>query len=271
MKLSVCVLAYNHEKYIRKTLESIFSQKTNFEFEVIIGEDGSKDQTLDVIKQYTKENQPKNLILKERSPNRKIYIDGRPTGIQNGLDTFSEARGQYIAFLEGDDFWTDETKLQKSVDYLDATPKASLCFHDANIYDQKSKSNIHTVPNVDKNVFSFDDMLKGNFIPTCTIVFRNHLINFKEASDLLRHSPMTDWPIYLLLAKHGQLHYFSFLGATYRIHPESYWESQPFMYRIKKTLYAYKLFEMHFADESLKIKKNKLIFLLKSFYHLITS
>lgn len=113
-KLSVVFITYNHEPYLRQSLDGIFMQETDFEFEVVVGEDCSTDNTREILKEYN-ERYPGKMKLLFREKNL-----GRPT--LNVYETAMEAKGEYLAFLEGDDYWTDPRKLQKQVDYLETHP-----------------------------------------------------------------------------------------------------------------------------------------------------
>ena len=116
VKVSVMVLAYNHEKYIRQALESIVMQQTNFEFEVIIGEDMSTDNTRVIIKEF-----------QQRYPEiiKPIFRKKNLGACRNVVSTLRRCTGEYVAFFEYDDYWVDPLKLQKQVDYLECHPECS--------------------------------------------------------------------------------------------------------------------------------------------------
>lgn len=123
VKVSVWCLAYNHEKYIRKTLEGFVSQKTNFKFEVIINEDASTDSTADIIREY-EEKYPD--IIKPIYHEENEYSK-RLNRISKHL--LPRAKGKYVAFCEGDDYWCDDSKLQKQYDIMENDPELSICVH----------------------------------------------------------------------------------------------------------------------------------------------
>lgn len=125
-KVSIVVATYNQEKYIRKTLESIVSQKTNFEFEAIVGDDCSTDGNAEIIKEFA-EKYPEIIIPVIRESNLGME--------RNTLDIMMRAQGEYIAFIEGDDYWLDENKLQKQADFLDTHPDYVACFGLCQIVD----------------------------------------------------------------------------------------------------------------------------------------
>ncbi|WP_051208666.1 glycosyltransferase family 2 protein [Butyrivibrio sp. WCD3002] len=119
IKVSVIIATYNHEKYIAHTLESVVLQKTDFAFEVIVGEDCSSDNTAKIVLEYA-EKYPDIIVPLIREKN--MGMSG------NTSDLLRHAKGEYIAMIEGDDYWIDENKLQKQVDFLDAHKDYAACF-----------------------------------------------------------------------------------------------------------------------------------------------
>ncbi len=128
MKLSVAVITYNQDKYIRQCLEGIVNQKTDFEFEVVIGDDHSSDRTLSICKEYS-----------ATYPFIKILDTPQNLGYaQNWKRTLSACQGSYIAPIEGDDYWTRTDKLQLQVQFLDKNPNCGLCYTDCDIIYETS-------------------------------------------------------------------------------------------------------------------------------------
>src|SRR6516164_8232942 len=117
--VSVFMITYNHGKYISEAIESIVSQKTNFEFELVIGEDCGPDDTRAICEQYAAKYPDIINLL----PSDKNY---GPMG--NTIRVMYACTGKYVALCEGDDYWTDPYKLQKQVDFLEANPDFSICF-----------------------------------------------------------------------------------------------------------------------------------------------
>lgn len=130
LKVSVICLTYNQKDYIRSCLDGILSQRTSFAYQVIVHDDASTDGTSEIIDQYAKSND--NIIVLRQKENQ--YSQGLGlVGLQISL---SKALGTYIAFCEGDDYWTDVYKLQKQVAFMDAHPEYSLCSHRFSILNQ---------------------------------------------------------------------------------------------------------------------------------------
>ena len=121
--VSICCMAYNHEKFIRQCLDGFVMQKTTFAFEILVHEDASTDNTASIVSEY--ESKFPHLF-------RCVYQTENQFKKQNTLVNilFKMAKGKYIALCEGDDYWTDPLKLQKQVDFLEANEDYTICFHD---------------------------------------------------------------------------------------------------------------------------------------------
>lgn len=122
--VSVHMITYNHEPYIRQAIEGVMMQKTDFEFELVIGEDASTDKTREICFEYQKRYPDKIRVLWWHENLGKV---GHPAG-GNGKRTTAHCRGEFIAFCEGDDYWIDTLKLQKQVDIMKKHPNVGLCF-----------------------------------------------------------------------------------------------------------------------------------------------
>lgn len=129
-KLSVIFITYNHKDYVEKALRSVLAQETDFLFEVVVGEDCSTDGTQDILKRIAEEDSRVRLFL--RSEN----TGGHPT--LNVYETTKRCTGEYLAYLEGDDYWTDTSKLQKQVDFLEAHPEYTAVTHGISMVDANS-------------------------------------------------------------------------------------------------------------------------------------
>ena len=137
MEVSVLCLAYNHEKYIRRCLESILSQKTQFDFEIIINDDASSDKTAEIIKEY-EDRYPKKFKTIYQKENK--YSKGEAI-IEKYM--LPKASGKYIAFCECDDWWLDNEKLQRQYDYMESNQQCSMCGHNT-LIESKEDSRFNT-------------------------------------------------------------------------------------------------------------------------------
>ena len=125
--LSVCLITYNHFKYIKQAIDGVLMQKVDFSWELIIADDFSTDGTREILLEYKKKYpQFITLILQEKNVG----------AAQNWLDLITSPKSKYIAYLEGDDYWTDENKLQKQIDFLEENEGYSGCFHYTQILNE---------------------------------------------------------------------------------------------------------------------------------------
>jgi len=220
-RLSVRIITYNHERYIAQALDSVLMQKTDFPFKICLGEDGSSDGTREICKRYA-EKYPEKISLFLRSRNDVIYINGRPSGRFNFLETLRACKGEYIAFLDGDDYWTDPKKLQKQADYLDTHPECVGCFHWTLLSDEtgdsKPGNNVKIGPLSIKNQYDMDDLLEqGMFIHSSSSVVRAEYCT--GLPPLVKSVEALDFPLHLILAGNG---YFGFIDecmSVYRLQP----------------------------------------------------
>ncbi len=215
IKVSVCTVTYNHEKYITQCIESVLMQITNFDIEIIIGEDCSIDNTRAIIESYRKKYP--NVI-------KPIYHDKNVGAIRNSFEfCIPKCSGQYIAALEGDDYWTDPDKLQKQVAFLEANPDYIACYHEAQLIDDEQKE-IGTLPEKGEEIdLTFESLLEKNRTATASVVFKN-ILN-EEELECLRNMYPGDWALYFLLIKYGKIKYLDFLGSVYRLHKKGAWSS----------------------------------------------
>ena len=126
MKVSVVILSYNQGKYIRQALDGVVSQQTDFPFEVIIADDCSTDNTLAVCRDF----ESKYPFVKVKQPSKNLGYS------KNWERALSLGEGEYLAIFEGDDYWTDNLKLQKQVDFLDINKNYGLCYTDCDIMNE---------------------------------------------------------------------------------------------------------------------------------------
>ena len=126
--VSICCLTYNHENYLRDTLEGFLMQKVNFPIEILINDDASTDNTAAIVREYAAKYP--DLIRAFYQP-VNLYSQGKDLCLEV---LYPQARGKYIALCEGDDYWTEPTKLQRQVDFLEAHPEYSACVHDTMLH-----------------------------------------------------------------------------------------------------------------------------------------
>jgi glycosyltransferase involved in cell wall biosynthesis len=245
--VSVLMITYNHEKFIAQAIESVLMQHVNFKYEIVIGDDYSTDGTLGILDQYKRTYPDKiHLLLHDHNLGH--------AGKMNFISTLNACRGQYIAILEGDDYWTAPNKLQKQVDFLDTHPACAACFHNVNVLyeDQKQATHpFHLEPL--KDFFSLEDVVLNFFIPTCSTMFRNQLPN--PFPEWYYSMPMGDWPLHILNAEHGNYGYLNEILGVYRVHENSMWSSQNPALMYEKTITAAEIINRYLGykfDEGIK-------------------
>lgn len=211
--MSVCLITYNHAEYVAQAVESVLSQETRFPYEIVVGEDRSTDGTRRIVEEFAARHPDRiRLILAEQ--NRGL--------LRNFLDTFLSCRGEYVALLDGDDYWTSPRKLQKQADFLDAHPDCSICFHDTEVLlpDGTLCDVNYTRP--DHPPFTtIEDLFKTNFIATCSAMLRRSAV--PEIPAWYTSSPWEDWPLYLLFAERGKIGYLPEPMGVYRSHGRGLW------------------------------------------------
>ena len=206
--VSIFILTYNQEKFIAQTIESILMQKTNFKYQLVIGEDCSIDKTRDICENYVVFNGSKIKLLPSLDKNIGL--------IANYIRTIKECDGKYIAICDGDDYWIDENKLQKQVDCLEQNPQFSIVYtkvrklfpngeiKDSFVLGQKQNS-------------SFEDLIFDNFIPSVSVLFKN-IQKESEFPDWIVNFPYGDWPTYLWTIKdRGEICFLDEVTAIYRM------------------------------------------------------
>lgn len=242
MMATVSIITYNHEKYIAQAIESVLMQRTDFDFEIIVGEDDSTDGTREIVQRF-KERYPERIRLLLNDRKDVIFINGRPTGRWNFINNLRHARGKYVALLEGDDYWTSPDKLQKQADYLEANPDCAICFHSAWCEDDGGRRLRMLFPRHRKPRYVLKDLLRENLIPNCSVVFRNGL--FGEFPDWFYGVPMGDLPLHVLNAQHGDLGYLDEAMAVYRIHGGGVWSTQRRLIQLNSRIAALKALGGH--------------------------
>ncbi len=207
--VSVICITYNHEKYIKRALEGFVSQKTNFRFEVIIGDDASTDNTQDIIREYVN-NYPEIFVPVLRSKNIGA--------VNNFLDVCSRIKGVFVAMNEGDDYWTDPNKLQIQVDYLNRHPKCTLSFHLVKVLNEidPKESSIFPSDYVGE-VFRLDDIVKQNFMQTNSVMYRWRFHGGFGDGFNLNAFPL-DMYLHSLHAALGEIHLIPKVMGVYRKH-----------------------------------------------------
>jgi len=205
--VSVVMITYGHENYIREAIEGVLMQKGDFELELIVANDCSPDATDTVIHDILKEN-PRASCLHYIRHKKNMGM------MQNFIFALQQAKGKYIALCDGDDYWTDTYKLQKQVDFLETYPDYVLSFHKVKILQSDGALLEDFITKIPENYEEQETLARlGNYIHTPTVVFRNVIKEFPPEFSL---SPIGDYFLYMLLAEQGKLKYMDEEMAVYR-------------------------------------------------------
>ncbi len=206
--VSVWMVTYNHEKYIRQAIESILSQNVEFTYEIVIGEDCSTDNTRAILKE-----------LEAKHPNiiKPIYHVENVGPSRNAYEFVLPAcQGKYIAVLEGDDYWTDNNKLQKQIDFLEKNEDYSASGHQSTLIFENSKEPPRLFGETSDTSYNVNDFLQHRKFHTCSLVYRTEII--KSALPFPSKIISADRAIYAMLASHGNIKYFADAMCVYRKH-----------------------------------------------------
>ena len=223
MKLSVLIITYNHEQFIRQAMDSVLAQEVDFDYEVVVGEDHSTDSTRQILLEYQSRH-PDKIRLLERPGNLGAVV--------NFWRTLEECRGDYVALLEGDDYWSDPQKLRRQIEFLDAHPDYATCFHNVRgmVMDGSEPDFDYCPPN-QKPTLTFDDLLAENVIPTCSTVFRRGVM--RERPDWALKLRMGDYPLHLLNARYGKAGYLPEMMGVYRVHRGGTWRQMNWVAQVQ--------------------------------------
>lgn len=215
--VSVCCITYNHEPYIKDCLDGFLKQKTNFKFEVLIHDDASTDKTAEIIREY-EEKYPdiiKPIYQTENQWSKGVKI--------SRAYNYPRAQGEFIAICEGDDYWYDEYKLQKQVDFLKQNPECIGTIAGAKIIDySKNMSEQIYYPTEKSRYITLEEAIKhGTQYHTATYFFRKSILEHNTFGEL--NLGFGDYTLVLNLALHGKVYAFHELFSVYRYATRGSW------------------------------------------------
>ena len=207
-RVSVLVMTYNHERYITQALDSVLMQHTNFDWEVLVSEDCSTDRTREIVKGYAARHPGLlRLLLSEKNLHSNEVV---ARGIR-------AAAGEYLALLDGDDYWLTSEKLQTQVDFMDRHPETTVCFHQTIVHDDRAiRPDWYWTPPHQKEFSTLQDICMDNFITLCSTMFRRRAI--ADPPEWYIAFPITDWPLHILCAERGTIAYLPKAMSVYRYH-----------------------------------------------------
>lgn len=210
MKLSVSIVTYQEVDYIRQTLESVLQQNTDFPFEIVVGDDASNDGTREILEEIRAQWPDRvRLVLPEKN-----YGD---CGLSNFMATVDACRGDYLAFLDGDDFWTSNDKLQRQVDFLDAHPECAICGHRIDHVSDGGDRERSRRPARGSQVYTIDELLLDNFVHKISTVARRSAV--ASLPDWYRTTRIAsaDWVFNVLVGRDGKVGFIDEAMAVHRL------------------------------------------------------
>ena len=264
--VSVHCLVYNHELYLRQCLDGIVMQKTNFHFEAIVHDDASTDGSSDIIREYA-ERYPRIIKPIYEVENQYSKKDGSIDNIM--LDA---CRGKYIAFCEGDDYWTDPYKLQKQVDFLETNSDYGMCYTKSIAFNELGEQWL-----IGNKIADIYQLLKNNSISTLTVCLqRECLVQYRksvpyEANQWL----MGDYPLWLWVFFNSKIYFHDEVTAAYRVLKESASHSSNInrMISFQESAYNIRLFyiQKYLKNDSKALKITKTVKIWSVFRMLVAS
>ncbi len=209
--VSVHLLTYNHAKFIAQSIESVVNQRTNFPFEIVIGDDHSTDGTSQIVDQYA-----------AQYPDLIKVVRGKTNGgpQPNSIRILENSQGKYMAALEGDDYWIDPLKLQKQADFMEKNPDFAICFTNTRVeFFENNEEPYLLNSNIEKDVFELKDLIAETevwFMGTATLFYT--MSSIFPVQPWFHKTKSGDIPMIMLAARHGKIKYLPDVTAAYRRH-----------------------------------------------------
>jgi len=257
--VSVYMITYNHAPFISQALESVLEQKTNFDYQIVIGDDCSTDGTCEIIVEYQKKYLRKIKLLTS-----DVNLGAK----ENSVRTLKACRGKYIATLEGDDYWVDSLKLQTQVEFLEKNSGFSACFGGYYVVDalnnDETINNIHPRQRSDKEL---KDILGGYTIHPRTLLFRNHKSLVNTFVNKFSECYNGDTAISFLIATYGKVKYMDQIFAAYRMHKGGVYSTKTVEFHYNNLISTYKTI---FVQVKEKRDKKILTRTIANFYRRLT-
>lgn len=216
--VTVCIVTYNQEKWIRQTLDSVLAQQTDYPYEVIIGEDHGTDGTRAICEEYA--DKYENVTLLPETENLGVTA--------NWIRCVQAGKGKYIMTCAGDDWWHNPKKIQMQVDFMEAHPECVVCHTDIDEYNDNTAHTIHNVKKTHgivppEGMIQREILAGKDHVSAVTMCIRRDAFERYVPADEFarRRFPREDWPTLLVLAAHGEIRYIPESTATYRVGQES--------------------------------------------------
>lgn len=250
IKVMILITTYNLERYIEQCFESVLNQKTTFDYKILVGDDASTDGTIEILREYQKKYPDKiELVLQKKNIG----------SLANSLELYEKCNAEYFAFLDGDDFWMTDDKLQKQVDFLEEHRNYVICGGNTRyLYEQKKGRNKYVIPKkyLGKSYSIFDYYHQGvPFVHTSSILFRNVIYLNQVPSIYYQVKGTFEEPAlrgedfrFLLHLNEGQMFIMKEELSTYRIHAGGIWQGSSEITKLLESVIYYN-FNKKFWEE----------------------
>lgn len=225
IKVSICCLVYNHEKYLRKCLDSLLMQKTTFMFEILIHDDASTDNSSDIIREYEKRypNIIKPIYQTENQYSKGVKVSQKYQ--------FTRVNGKYVAFCEGDDYWTYINKIQEQFDIMEQNNGCSVCVHNViKIHENGLETEKKFPPKnfgegiILPETYLEDELVNNGWVFQTSSYFIRYSYIQKycdENPQFVLKSPVGDLPLMLYMVTKGSIYYLNKNMSCYRMQSKS--------------------------------------------------
>lgn len=224
LKVTVCITTFNLEQYISKTLDSILHQNTNFDYKIVVADDCSTDNTLNILYKYKRQYKEKIEIL----------TTAKNLGsLANSNRIFENVKTQYLAFIDGDDYWLTNYQLQAQVDFLDSNPNYTICAGNTFYLYESGQKKLVVNKKYLSNSYSFNDYIEGKvpFVHTSSMLLRNVIFChgipecYKQAVGTFEECALRGEDFRRILhLQLGKLYIMSDVYSIYRIHKKGLWQ-----------------------------------------------
>ena len=207
---SVVIITYNQQDFIAQAIESVLAQKVDFPYEIIIGEDMGPDNTRAICEEYA----AKYKFIHVLPRTKNLGVAG------NWCDCVQHAQGKYIFMLDGDDYWTDSSKMQMQVDFMELHTNCIICHTDVQIYSMNSgKLRDSGKRNVPEGMIQQKVLAGREQMTSSTMCLRAQLVKKHMPFDMFVNEdfPCEDWPAIVILAAYGEIRYIPKVTTVYRV------------------------------------------------------
>lgn len=247
--VSVHIATYNQKDFISKAIDSAISQDTDFPVEIVIGDDFSTDGTREILNEYKVRN-PDRIVL-NLLPSKGDGMIGQ----ENYESTMNKCRGKYIAFLDGDDYWTDNNKLSRQVEFLEDNEEFVMCHHDCEAEETEGvllKKNF----NRSNPVAGFYEACQITIPFMSSVVIRKDALNYFDRKTWLKNLDLGDFALWIMASLKGKFQYIDDSMAYYRVNLESVTKTLGYEVQVRNRLvFGEQLLESDYAFDRKFIHK----------------